>query len=81
MNLQQWSDALRAELGIDVDPELRTILDTARDVAHAVERPAAPVTAFLVGYAAAQRGGSAQDIADVDAAVGSLLQRTTAADE
>ena len=27
------------------------MLDVARDVAHAVERPAAPVTAYLLGVA------------------------------
>ncbi len=57
---QQLSDALGLELEVDVDP----LLDLARDAAHQVERPAAPVTTFLVGYAAGMRGGSVDDIAD-----------------
>jgi hypothetical protein len=37
-----------------IDPasvDVRRILDLARDVAHQVDRPAAPVTAFLLGLA------------------------------
>jgi hypothetical protein len=33
---------------------VKVILDIARDAAHGVERPAAPVTTFLLGYAAGQ---------------------------
>ena len=73
MNLQQWTDEVRRTLEIEVEPDLRTILDTARDVAHGVERPAAPVTAFLIGYAAGMRGGSESDIEHVDDAVRALL--------
>lgn len=72
MNLQQWTDLVRDELDIEVAPDLRTILDLARDVAHTVERPAAPVTAFLVGYAAAARGGTPGDIEAVATAVRDL---------
>ncbi len=57
---QQLSDALGLELEVDIDP----LLDLARDAAHQVERPAAPITTFLVGYAAGMRGGAADDIAD-----------------
>lgn len=78
MNVQQWSDQVCEALGIEVEPDLRTLLDTAREVAHTIERPAAPVTAFLVGYAAAMRGGSAADIADVDDLVRELAQRAAA---
>jgi hypothetical protein len=47
------------------DPELvDLILDLARDAAHAVDRPAAPLTTFLVGYAAAQRGGGRAGLAE-----------------
>ncbi|UYM07610.1 DUF6457 domain-containing protein [Solicola gregarius] len=80
MNLQQWTDEVRAALDIEVEPDLRAILDTARDVAHGVERPAAPVTAFLIGYAAGVRGGSVRDIEDVDAAVRNLVPTPPADD-
>jgi Domain of unknown function (DUF6457) len=50
--LQSWTDAACAELGIDPDDAaIPAILDLARNVAHQVERPAAPVTAYLLGLA------------------------------
>jgi hypothetical protein len=50
--LDRWTAEVCA--GLDLDParlDLRQILDLARDVAHQVERPAAPVTAYLLGLA------------------------------
>jgi hypothetical protein len=64
MSLEDWSASLAAELGIEEPIDVTPILDLARDAAHNVERPAAPLTTFLVGYAAALRGGSADDVSD-----------------
>ena len=64
MSLSTWATQLGDALGIDLDVEIDDILDVAREAAHHVERPAAPLTTFLVGYAAAMRGGSADDITD-----------------
>jgi uncharacterized protein DUF6457 len=64
MTLSEWSSELSAALGIDLDYEIDEILDMAREAAHRVDRPAAPLTAFLVGYAAASRGGSPDDVSD-----------------
>jgi hypothetical protein len=64
MSLSDWTTQLSEALGIDVELEIDEILDVARDAAHQVERPAAPLTTFLVGYAAALRGGSLADITD-----------------
>jgi hypothetical protein len=53
--LEDWIDTVCRELGLDrgaVDE--RAILDLARVVAHQVDRPAAPVSAFLVGIAVGQ---------------------------
>lgn len=63
--LDEWTAALARELGVPVDNDsnidiaivLDTVLDVARDAAHNVVRPAAPITTFLVGYAAASQGG------------------------
>jgi Domain of unknown function (DUF6457) len=63
MTLPEWSSELSRELGVELELDIKAILDVARDAAHRIERPAAPVTTFLVGYAAALRGGSAEDIA------------------
>jgi hypothetical protein len=50
--IDDWATAACADLGIEpAQVDVRQILDLARDVAHQVERPAAPVTAFLLGLA------------------------------
>jgi hypothetical protein len=45
------------------ESDLKAILDGARQAAHEVERPAAPVTTYLMGMAVA-RGGNLQEISD-----------------
>ncbi|MFI8963324.1 NTP transferase domain-containing protein [Streptomyces sp. NPDC053493] len=52
--LDEWITAVKDELGIDLDVDTGVLLDLARDAAHGVARPAAPLTTFLVGYAAAK---------------------------
>ncbi|MGW7351363.1 DUF6457 domain-containing protein [Streptomyces sp. NPDC054784] len=54
--LDEWTEAVKAELGIDLDVDVDELLAVARDAAHGVARPAAPLTTFLVGYAAGRRG-------------------------
>ncbi|MEH3068048.1 MAG: DUF6457 domain-containing protein [Aeromicrobium erythreum] len=53
-----WWRELCAELGVD-DPgtDVERVLDLAAVAAHAVVRPAAPLTTFLAGYAAGLAGG------------------------
>ncbi len=55
MNLHDWIDELcdALEIGTEVDEGL--ILDLARVAAHNVERPAAPISTYLLGYAAGSR--------------------------
>jgi hypothetical protein len=50
--LDAWVQAAAQELGL-VPEEVDTnrVLDVARDVAHQVLRPGAPVTAYLLGVA------------------------------
>lgn len=51
--LERWSALLASELGIaDVDIDIDALLALAGVAAHAVLRPAAPLTTYLVGYAA-----------------------------
>lgn len=47
--MQAWIDAVCAELNLPSDVKIDLILDVARVAAHNVERPAAPVTTFLLG--------------------------------
>jgi dihydrodipicolinate synthase/N-acetylneuraminate lyase len=51
--LEEWiADACAAlDLPALTTDERQAVLDLARDVAHGVVRPAAPVTAFLLGLA------------------------------
>jgi Domain of unknown function (DUF6457) len=64
--LDSWTQAACAELGIDpAMADTHAVLDLARDVAHGVQRPAAPLTAYLLGVAVG-RG------ADLHAAAASL---------
>jgi len=50
--LNSWTEAASAKLGVGTDElAVRAVLDLARVVAHQVERPAAPVSAFLLGLA------------------------------
>ncbi len=53
--LEEWTAAVCADLGLDPgSADTKTVLDLARDVAHGVARPAAPLTAYLVGVAVGQ---------------------------
>jgi hypothetical protein len=50
--LDNWTAAACEKLGIEVGlVDTRQILDLARVAAHQVERPAAPLTAYLLGLA------------------------------
>ena len=69
--LDAWVQAAVAELGLrPEDDQTRQILDVARDVAHQVLRPGAPVTAYLMGVAV----GRGADPADVGARISGLAK-------
>ena len=71
--MDAWVDLVKAELGVSIDPDITAILDVARDAAHNVARPAAPVTAFLMGVAVAQ-GADPADVAKRVAALAAAWQ-------
>lgn len=68
--MDTWVEAVKQELGIEADVDVAVILDVAKDAAHAVQRPAAPVTTYLLGLAVA--GGA--DAATAAAAINRLAQ-------
>jgi hypothetical protein len=51
ITLEEWVGVVCGELGLE-PPDVREVLDFARDVAHRIDRPAAPLTCLLVGLAA-----------------------------
>ena len=53
--LDRWAAAASAELCIEPPGDfMKTVLNLARVAAHRVDRPAAPLTAFLLGIAVGQ---------------------------
>lgn len=75
MTLDEWSAAVQRALGLEYDdPRMRdAVLDLARDAAHGVARPAAPLTTFLLGVAV----GRGADIEAAAQEVRALLADTT----
>ena len=54
--LDAWVGRVRDALGIEEEPDIVAVLKVAREVAHGIERKAAPVTTYLMGYAAGRSG-------------------------
>ncbi len=70
--LAPWCRRLGEALGIaDLEVDVEAILGLAGEAAHAVQRPAAPLTTFLVGYAAGRAAGGE---AGADAAIRSARE-------
>lgn len=73
--LDDWVTEACAELALDPgDVDTAVVLDLARDVAHNVLRPAAPITAYLLGLAV----GRGADPGQASAAVSALAARWAA---
>lgn len=78
--LEEWMTTVREELGLegdgveDIKAVTTVILDLARDAAHGVARPAAPLTAYLVGVAVGQ-GASLPEAANRIAALAVARQQ------
>jgi hypothetical protein len=71
--LADWADRVRSELGIaDAPLDIQQVLGVAGVAAHAIMRPAAPITTYLAGYAA---GLAAAGGADAEAAARDVLER------
>ncbi|MFG2115690.1 DUF6457 domain-containing protein [Streptomyces sp. NPDC048718] len=75
--MRRWIAAVQDELGVDLDVDVTGLLDMTRIVAHGVSRPAAPLTAFLVGYAAARAGGGEAAVAEANRGTIALAERWT----
>jgi Domain of unknown function (DUF6457) len=61
-----WLAEAAAAVGVDAGVmDVNALLGLARDVAHGVERKQAPLSTFLVGYAAGARGADRAEIAEL----------------
>jgi hypothetical protein len=70
--LEQWLQAAAEEAGAGgVDPSLlgteaaSAVLDLAREAAHGVTRPAAPLAAFALGLALGRTSGGLDDLREL----------------
>ncbi|MDX6221615.1 MAG: hypothetical protein QOD91_669 [Frankiales bacterium] len=75
--LEEWLTEASARLGLDEGAGAAyrdLVLDLARDVAHGVARPAAPLTTFLLGLAAGRAGGAAEDVSRLSAELSTAAQ-------
>lgn len=76
--LAEWSDEVRSALGIDADVDVAAVLALAGVVAHAVVRPAAPLTTYLVGFAAGRAAARGEDPAAAAAEATRLVRELAA---
>ena len=74
MTLHDWIDELCDALEIDAELDEGLILDLARDVTDGVERAAAPVSTFLLGYAAAVHGASPDKVEELAGRASALAE-------
>ena len=74
MNLHDWIDELCDVLDVDAEIDEALVLDLAKIVAHQVERPAAPVTAFVLGLAAGQTDADPEQIEKLAARAQALAE-------
>jgi hypothetical protein len=66
--LDNWTAAACEKLGIEVAlVDIRQILDLAKVAAHQVDRPAAPLTAYLLGIAVGTGQSADQAAAQLEA--------------
>ncbi|WP_104108324.1 DUF6457 domain-containing protein [Nocardioides sp. 616] len=72
MNLHDWIDELCDVLDIETELDEALVLDLARDAAHNVERRAAPISTYLLGFAAGASGASVEKIEELAAAASQL---------
>jgi hypothetical protein len=72
VNLHDWIDELCDALDIETEVDEALVLDLARDAAHNVERRAAPISTYLLGYAAGARDANPARIEQLAAAAAQL---------
>lgn len=74
--VDEWLTSVSQALGLQVVVDVDAILDVARDAAHNVERPAAPLTTYLLGAAVASGADPAEAAGIISALAADWPQRT-----
>lgn len=73
--MEDYLATLAVSLGLPPNEvDITALLDLARDAAHGVARPSAPLTTFLVGLAAGRAGGTPPDVAAAIATAKTTLE-------
>lgn len=75
VTLHDWIDELCDILDIDAEVDEGLILEVAKEAAHNVERIAAPITTYLLGYAAALKGGDPETVEKLAGAAMALAEK------
>ncbi len=75
MNLHDWIDELCDVLDVDTEVDEALVLDIARVAAHDVTTVAAPITTYLLGYAAAVHGGNPEKVEELSARASELAEK------
>lgn len=76
--LASWTEEARAALGIEAAVDVQAVLGLAGVAAHAVVRPAAPLTTYLVGFAAGRAAAAGEDAVAAAAEATRVLRELTA---
>ncbi len=67
--MHEWLGTVAQSLGVDDAVAVGELLDITRDVAHNIDRPAAPLTLHLIGLAVGAGMTEAKAIATVKAQI------------
>ncbi len=74
MNLHDWIDELCDVLDVETEVDEALVLDLARSAAHDVTKVAAPITTYLLGFAAGAQGARPEDIEKLAARAQALAE-------
>ena len=74
VNLHDWIDELCDVLEVEPEIDEALVLDLAQTCARNVERPAAPVTAYLLGFAAAAQRANPEQVENLAARAQALAE-------
>lgn len=74
--MDEWSQQVVEALELQEEPDVGLVLQVAKDVAHGVLRPAAPVTTYLLGVAV----GRGADPAEAARRIAQLVEEARARD-